>query len=61
MGSDRKRCSPNTVHGTGLGRFAVSFVLLVSGVTQHFPDTIRPALQIVRMREGLHHVSGATP
>ena len=31
---------------------------LVSGVTQHFPDVIRPALQIVRMREGLHKVSG---
>jgi len=31
---------------------------LVSGVTQNFPDTIRPALQIVRMREGLHRVSG---
>ncbi len=31
---------------------------LVSGVTQHFPDTIRPALQIVRMREGFHRVSG---
>ena len=31
---------------------------LVSGLTQHFPDTIRPALQIVRMREGLHRVSG---
>src|ERR1700741_4328265 len=31
---------------------------LVSGVTQHFPDTIRPARQIVRMREGLHRVSG---
>jgi malate dehydrogenase (oxaloacetate-decarboxylating)(NADP+) len=31
---------------------------LVSGVTQHFPDTIRPALQVVRMREGLHRVSG---
>jgi malate dehydrogenase (oxaloacetate-decarboxylating)(NADP+) len=31
---------------------------LVSGITQHFPDTIRPALQIVRMREGLHRVSG---
>jgi malate dehydrogenase (oxaloacetate-decarboxylating)(NADP+) len=30
---------------------------LVSGVTQHFPDVIRPALQIVRMREGLHTVS----
>ena len=31
---------------------------LVSGVTQHFSDTIRPALQIIRMREGLHRVSG---
>jgi malate dehydrogenase (oxaloacetate-decarboxylating)(NADP+) len=31
---------------------------LVSGVTQHFPETIRPALQIVRVREGLHKVSG---
>ena len=31
---------------------------LVSGVTQHFPDTIRPALAIVRVREGLHKVSG---
>ena len=31
---------------------------LVSGVTQHFPDTIRPAQRIVRIREGLHRVSG---
>ncbi len=31
---------------------------IVSGITQHFPDTIRPALQIIRMREGLHRVSG---
>jgi len=31
---------------------------LVSGVTQHFPDVLRPALQIVRVREGLHKVSG---
>ena len=31
---------------------------LVSGVTQYFRDTIRPALQIVRMREGIHKVSG---
>lgn len=31
---------------------------LVSGVTQHFSDTLRPALQIVRMREGFHRVSG---
>jgi malate dehydrogenase (oxaloacetate-decarboxylating)(NADP+) len=34
---------------------------LVSGVTQHFPDTIRPALQIVRMHEGLHKVAGCYP
>jgi malate dehydrogenase (oxaloacetate-decarboxylating)(NADP+) len=34
---------------------------LVSGVTQHFPDTIRPALQIIRMREGLHKVAGCYP
>ena len=31
---------------------------LVSGVSQHYSDVIRPALQIVRMREGLHKVSG---
>jgi malate dehydrogenase (oxaloacetate-decarboxylating)(NADP+) len=34
---------------------------LVAGVTQHFPETIRPALQIVRMREGLHKVAGCYP
>ena len=34
---------------------------LVSGVSQHFPDTIRPALQIIRMREGLHRVAGCYP
>ena len=31
---------------------------LVSGVTQHFPETIRPALQIIGTREGLRRVSG---
>jgi len=31
---------------------------LVSGVSQHFPDTIRPALQIIGTREGLKRVSG---
>jgi len=31
---------------------------LVSGVTQHYPDTIRPALQIIKVREGVHKVSG---
>ncbi|MGB9337071.1 MAG: NADP-dependent malic enzyme [Candidatus Acidiferrales bacterium] len=31
---------------------------LVSGVTQHFPDTIRPALQVIKPRPGLHKVAG---
>jgi len=31
---------------------------LVSGVTQHFPDTIRPALQVIKVRPGLHKVAG---
>ena len=34
---------------------------LVSGVSQNFPDTIRPALQIVGLREGLHKVAGCYP
>ena len=31
---------------------------LVSGVNQHYPDTIRPALQIIKLQEGIHRVSG---
>src|SRR5581483_2484101 len=31
---------------------------LVSGVTQHYPVTIRPALQVIKVREGIHKVSG---
>ena len=31
---------------------------IVSGVTQNYPDTIRPALQVIGVREGLHKVSG---
>ena len=30
---------------------------LVSGVTQHYPDTIRPALQIIQVRPDIHKVS----
>jgi len=30
----------------------------LAGVAQHYPDTIRPALQIIGMREDLHRVSG---
>jgi malate dehydrogenase (oxaloacetate-decarboxylating)(NADP+) len=31
---------------------------LLGGVTQHFPETIRPALQLIKPRPGLHKVSG---
>jgi malate dehydrogenase (oxaloacetate-decarboxylating)(NADP+) len=31
---------------------------LVGGLTQHYPDTIRPALQVISVREGLHKVAG---
>ena len=31
---------------------------LVSGVTQHYPDTLRPALQVIKVREDIHKVSG---
>lgn len=31
---------------------------LIAGVTQHYPDTIRPALQIIQMRDGVSRVSG---
>ncbi len=31
---------------------------LVAGVAQHYPDTLRPALQIVKTREGIRKVCG---
>ena len=31
---------------------------LISGLTQHYPDTIRPALQVISVRQGLRRVSG---
>ena len=31
---------------------------LISGLTQHYPDTIRPALQIIKMCPGVRRVSG---
>ena len=30
---------------------------LVSGITQHYPDTIRPALQVIQVRPDIHRVS----
>jgi malate dehydrogenase (oxaloacetate-decarboxylating)(NADP+) len=30
----------------------------IAGVSQHYPETIRPALQIIKVRENVHRVSG---
>ncbi len=30
----------------------------VAGVSQHYPDTVRPALQVIKTREGVHRVAG---
>jgi malate dehydrogenase (oxaloacetate-decarboxylating)(NADP+) len=30
----------------------------ISGLTQHYPDTVRPALQVIGMRHDVHRVSG---
>jgi malate dehydrogenase (oxaloacetate-decarboxylating)(NADP+) len=31
---------------------------VVAGLTQHYPDTIRPALQVISVREGVNKISG---
>ena len=31
---------------------------LVSGITQHFPDTLRPALQIIKPNPGTRTIAG---
>jgi malate dehydrogenase (oxaloacetate-decarboxylating)(NADP+) len=31
---------------------------LIGGLTEHYPDTIRPALQVLSVRAGLHKVAG---
>ena len=31
---------------------------LISGLTQHYPETVRPALQIIGTREGVHKIAG---
>ena len=31
---------------------------LIGGLTRHYPETIRPALQVIEVREGIHKVAG---
>ena len=32
---------------------------MISGLNMNYPDTIRPALQVLKVREGMHKVAGA--
>src|SRR5262249_36619846 len=52
----RKSIDNRTLYGCLMVHLGDADALL-AGVTQHYPDTIRPALQIVKVREGLHKVS----
>jgi malate dehydrogenase (oxaloacetate-decarboxylating)(NADP+) len=54
--AQRKVLNPNT-----FGALMVSLGdadALIAGVTQHYPDTIRPALEVIPVREGLKRVAG---
>ncbi len=53
----RSQMKDPDVFGSMMVRMAYADAL-VSGVSHHYPDTIRPALQIIGTREGLQRVSG---
>jgi malate dehydrogenase (oxaloacetate-decarboxylating)(NADP+) len=52
----RKQMKNSNVYASMMVRLGDADAL-VSGVAQHYPDTIRPALQIIKVREGVHKVS----
>lgn len=52
-----KQMQNPTVYGAMMVRLGDADAL-IAGVTQHYPETIRPALQIIQMRDGLSRVSG---
>jgi malate dehydrogenase (oxaloacetate-decarboxylating)(NADP+) len=62
----RKGCTTNEAETMLVNRTTFASMMvrmgdadaLVGGLTQHYPDTIRPALQVIPVREGLHKVSG---
>jgi len=55
-GADELMNDPN-IFGSMMVRMGDADAI-VSGVTQNYPDTIRPALQVIGVREGIHKVSG---
>jgi len=62
----RKGITPNEAREWMLNRNTFGAMMVhagdadavVSGLTQHYPDTIRPALQVISVRKELHKVAG---
>jgi malate dehydrogenase (oxaloacetate-decarboxylating)(NADP+) len=54
--AQRKVLNPNTF-GALMVRLGDADAL-IAGVTQHYPDTLRPALEVIPVREGLRLVAG---
>src|SRR5271165_529131 len=57
MGSADELMNDHNIFGSMMVRMGDADAI-VSGVTQNYPDTIRPALQVIGVREGIHKVSG---
>jgi hypothetical protein len=57
LASAREQMDHRNIFGSVMVRMGDADAI-VSGVTQNYPDTIRPALQVIGVREGIHKVSG---
>jgi malate dehydrogenase (oxaloacetate-decarboxylating)(NADP+) len=57
VGDEERLIRDPNIFGTLMVEFGDADCLL-AGVTQHYPDTVRPALQIVKVREGLSTICG---
>jgi malate dehydrogenase (oxaloacetate-decarboxylating)(NADP+) len=57
LGSADELMKDHNVFGSMMVRMGDADAI-VSGVSQNYPDTIRPALQVIGVREGIHKVSG---
>jgi len=57
LGSADELMNDRNIFGSMMVRMGDADALL-SGVTQNYPDTLRPALQVIGVREGIHKVSG---
>src|ERR1019366_1584215 len=57
LGSADELMNDHNIFGSMMVRMGDADAI-VSGVSQNYPDTIRPALQVIGVREGIHKVSG---